>query len=242
MIKIKDYTEQEELSDLNQHPLLFQHPFRLLITGPSGCGKTNLLVNLIKGFEKPKDLGLEFDALYICAKDIYEPKYSKLQEDYTFFDDIEEEDIFKIFKKNKRFLLQLFKKFKKQNLFSPYLDEFITVDDLDPLLKNLVIFDDCITEKDQGKIEDFFIRGRKKNASIIYISQSYYSTPINIRKNCNYFIFFKLQSREIKRIISEIDGGFKIKLYEKCVQKPYDFFMLDLKDKKKRYRRNFEPI
>lgn len=234
-IEIKDYTEPEEFIDPNQNPVMPIHPFKLLITGPSGCGKTNLLLNLIYDH-------LNFDALFICAKDINEPKYSRLQENYTMFDDIEEEDILKIKGKKKLKLLDLFKKYKRETLFCSDVKDFITVDSLDPSLKNLVIFDDCVTERDQSVIEEYFIRGRKKNASIIYLSQSYYSTPINIRKNCYYFIFYKLQPREIKQIIREIDGSLNIDPYKKSIQKPHDFFMLDLKNPKMRYRHNFDPF
>ncbi|GFY45596.1 uncharacterized protein TNIN_106311 [Trichonephila inaurata madagascariensis] len=145
-------------------------------------------------------------------------------------------------------MLELYETFgKKGTLFSSDTKEFITVDDLDPSCKNVVVFDDCMTDKDQKSIEDFFIRGRKKNASIIYLSQSYYRTPIVIRKNCNYLIFFNLQPREIQQIIREIDGSLTkeefSKLYKKCMQQPYDFFMVDLVNPTLRFRKKyFIPI
>lgn len=239
MIKIKDYTQPEEVIDPNQNPLLPIHPFRMLISAGSGSGKTNLLLNLIY------DL-LYFDALYICAKDIFEPKYEKLQSDYTQFNDVELEDLLGVCKKKEREKMsQLYQKFKKETLFVSNQDDMIDVDSLDKSMKNLVVFDDCITDKDQSKILEFFFRARKKNASIIYISQSYYSTPIDIRKNCEYFVFFKLQNRDVMSIIRDIDGSidpneFK-KIYYKAVQKKYDFLVLDLKSEQ-RYRRNFNPI
>ncbi|GFX48864.1 uncharacterized protein TNCV_902461 [Trichonephila clavipes] len=82
MIPIEDYTEVEEFSDSNQHYLLPKHPFRLLIVGASGTGKTNLLLNFIYDY-------LEFDNLFVCAKDMYEPKYAKLKEKYTMFDGVD---------------------------------------------------------------------------------------------------------------------------------------------------------
>lgn len=241
MITIKDYTEPEEFIDPNQNPLLPKSPFRLLILGSSGSGKTNLLVNLIYDY-------LKFDGLFVCAKDVFEPKYSKLQDNFTMFDDIEKEDIIHCKSvKKKESLLELFDKYKKEKvLFSSDSSEFIKVDDLDPSMKNLVIFDDCITEKDQSDIVELFIRGRKKNASMIYLSQSYYATPINIRKNCNYFIFFSLQPKEIQQIIREIDGNLTTEefkeLYKKAIRNRFDFFMLDLVNPDMRYRRNFEPL
>lgn len=234
MIKIKNYTLLEELPDPNQHPLLPKHPFRLLIVGPSGSGKTNLLFNFIYDY-------LKFDALYICAKNIYEPKYSKLREDYTQFEGIERKDILKLKnKKDKEEILKLFKKFKKETLFTSDLKDYIKLDDLNPSLKNLIIFDDCVTEKDQTDIAKLFMMGRHRNASIIYLSQSYYSTPKEIRINCDYFIFFNLQPREMQKIIREIDGSLTKEkfthLYKKAVQEPYDFLMLDLTNPKMRYR------
>jgi DNA polymerase III delta prime subunit len=237
-MEIRNYTEPEEIINSDgKDPLIPKHPFRLLICGPSGCGKTNLLLNFIYDY-------LDFDALYLCAKDINEPKYSKLREKYTMFNNMEKDDILNCKAKRnvKTELLKLFHKFKKETNFSSHLTDFLSIDKLDSSLKNLVIFDDCVTEKDQRRIEDFFIRGRKKNATIIYLTQSYYSTPINIRKNCNYFIFFELQPRDITQIIREIDGRLTSEkfrnLYERCMQKDYDFFMLDLVNKDLRYRKN----
>jgi len=235
-MEVKDYTESDDYADADQHYLIPRHPFRLLITGPSSCGKTNLLLNFIYDY-------LKFDTLYVCAKDIEEPMYSRLKDNYTMFEGIEQQDIKNCKAKNKNKLRTLFNKFKKDTLFSSHLTDFVTVDDLDRSVKNLVVFDDCVTEKDQRSIEDFFIRGRKKNATIVYLSQSYYSTPINIRRNCNYFIFFNLQPREIQQIIREVDGSREFKnMYKSCVQKPYDFFMLDLVTPSLRYRKQFLPI
>ena len=44
-------------------------PYRFLIIGPSGSGKTNLLLNLIQ-----QDSNI-IDKIYLCAKDLDEPKY-----------------------------------------------------------------------------------------------------------------------------------------------------------------------
>ena len=48
---------------------------------------------------------------------------------------------------------------------------------------------------------DLFMRGRKRNTSIIYISHSYFDTPKITLLNCNYFAFFKCYNpKEIDRI------------------------------------------
>ncbi|GFY66226.1 uncharacterized protein TNIN_287711 [Trichonephila inaurata madagascariensis] len=154
MIPIEDYTEVEEFVDSNQHYLLPKHSFRLLIAGASGTGKTNLLLNFIYDY-------LEFDNLFVCAKDMFEPKYAKLKEKYTMFHSVDiNEMLIKYPKKKRKIMLELYETFgKKGTLFSSDTKEFITVDDLDPSCKNVVVFDDCMTDKNQKSIEDFFIRG-----------------------------------------------------------------------------------
>lgn len=48
--------------------------------------------------------------------------------------------------------------------------------------KTILIFDDCVADKDQTKIEKYFLAGRKKNIQCIYLSQSYFKIPQFIRK------------------------------------------------------------
>ena len=45
----------------------------MLVIGPSGSGKTNALLNLIQ--KQDNDL---IDKIYLCAKDLSEPKYQFL--------------------------------------------------------------------------------------------------------------------------------------------------------------------
>ena len=56
-------------------------------------------------------------------------------------------------------------------------DEIIPVKDLDSDSQKIVIFDDFVCDKNQKPLIDYFIRGRHKNCSVIYLSQSYYKTP-----------------------------------------------------------------
>ena len=44
--------------------------------------------------------------------------------------------------------------------------------------KNIVIFDDFICDKNQEPLIDYFIQGRHKNCSVIYLSQSLYKTAV----------------------------------------------------------------
>ena len=53
--------------------------------------------------------------------------------------------------------------------------------------QKIVIFDGYVCDKNQKPLIDYFIRGRHKNCSIIYLSQSFYGTPKDIRLNCSHF-------------------------------------------------------
>lgn len=96
---------------------------------------------------------------------------------------------------------------------------------------SLIVFDDLVLEKNQSKIENFYIRARKKNVSCIYLSQSYYKTPKLIRINARYIILKKLSSvKDLNLILSEFDLGDKdkmLELYKESTQKFTDFLLID---------------
>jgi hypothetical protein len=78
------------------------------------------------------------------------------------------------------------------------------IDEFDKNDNNLIVFDDLVLMKDQSDIQEFMIRGRKKNISVFYLSQSYYKISKLIRINCNYIIIKKLSSlKDLKLILSE---------------------------------------
>ena len=71
--------------------------------------------------------------------------------------------------------------------------------------QKLVIFDDCVCEKNQRQIVDYVIQGRHKNCSVIYLSQSFYKTPRDIRLNGSHNCIYEFpSSRERNMISSEL--------------------------------------
>lgn len=131
----------------------------------------------------------------------------------------------------------------KENMSSlPDLDKF------DKSLNHLVIVDDLVLDKNQTPIIEYFIRARKKNVSVVYISQSYYNTPKIIRNNINYLIILRLSGlRNINMILSEcqlnIEKKELLKIYDEATKKKFHFLLIDLDtDEKDRYRFNFKPI
>lgn len=161
--KLKNYSSDVKYNK-KRNPLAPETPSRILIIGQTGSGKTNLLLNLIY------DL-LPWTKLYVYAKNLHEDKYKSLQE------------VCREAEKKQR---QQFAKFDSSE------ESIVAVDDLDPKEHNLLVFDDFLTDfAAQSKIADLFIRGRKHNATIIYLTQSYFNTPKLVRLQCNYLILFK---------------------------------------------------
>jgi len=78
------------------------------------------------------------------------------------------------------------------------------LDKMDKKVNHLVCFDDLVLSKDQSQIENYYIRARKLNCSVIYLSQSFFRIPKIIRNNCSYMAILKLSgNREVNMILSE---------------------------------------
>ena len=78
--------------------------------------------------------------------------------------------------------------------------------------QKLIIFDDYVCEKNQRQIIDYLIQGRHKNCSVIYLTQSFYKTPRDIRLNCTHFCIFDFPSSRERNIISSELGVDKEKI------------------------------
>lgn len=113
-----------------------------------------------------------------------------------------------------------------------------------------MVFDDLIkgTPKEFTIINEVYLRGRKLGITSIFLSQSYYDTPLFIRQNVSYVIFKKIQSKkDFKRIISEysldVPEEELIRVYNEIMKGNFlNFLMIDLDHADKRYRFNFTPI
>ena len=105
-------------------------------------------------------------------------------------------------------------------------DKIIAIGDMDyEDNQKLVIFDDYVCEKYQRQIVDYFIQGRHKNCSVIYLSQSFYKTPRDIRLNCSYYCVFEFpSSRERNMISSEL--GVDKDLFKKATKNCIHFNIL----------------
>ena len=103
--------------------------------------------------------------------------------------------------------------------------------------KVLIVFDDMIShvisnKKAQQILKGLFIRCRKLNISLCFLTQSYFSVPKDVRLNCTSYIIFKLNSnRELQNIAinDSADIYYKdfVKIYRDCTKEPYNFLTID---------------
>ncbi len=111
--------------------------------------------------------------------------------------------------------------------------------------QHIVIFDDLVLEKDQKKMNEFYIRGRKKGVSVCYLSQSFFKIPKVIRTNCNYFVILKLSGkRDLNLILSEFELGVSKKelmdMYEYATKEKFNVLLIDVEaPKETKFRKNF---
>ena len=83
-------------------------------------------------------------------------------------------------------------------------DEIIPVEELQVDNQKIVVFDDLVCESNQNSIMNYFINGWHRNCCVIYLTQTSYKVPKNIRDNCSHFCIFRFLPRENKRIADEI--------------------------------------
>ena len=187
----------------------------MLIIGPSGSGKTNTLLHLINNLHP-------IDKIYFYAKDLSEPKYE-----------------FLITKREQAEIKNL----NDPHAFIEYSNDMDDVlDDINNYNKNrnkkvLIVFDDVIADimsskKFKAIIKELFIRCRKLNISIVFITQSYFKTPKDARLNSTHYVIMKIQSRkELQNITQENSGDidFKdfLKTYKDYTSEPYPCMIIN---------------
>ena len=227
MLNLDDIVSNKKKSSLEHN----DWPFRMLIIGTSGSGKTNTLLHLIDKFHP-------IDKIYLYAKDTDEEKYQYLI--------------------NKREQVGI-KNLNDPHAFMEYSNDMNDVlENINNYNKNrdkklLIIFDDMIadimrSEKLKAIVKELFIRCRKLNISIVFITQSYFRTPKDVRLNSTHIVMKIGNEKELKSTAEENSGhlDFKdfFKIYNYCTNEPYSFMMVDTRPTARvTFKKNFnEPI
>ena len=91
-----------------------------------------------------------------------------------------------------------------------------------------MIVDMLSNKKRNPIVTELFIKGRKLSMSFVFITQSYFAVPKNIRRNLTDQFTMKIpKKRELQKIAfthsSDIDFHDFINLYEKCTAKKHIF-------------------
>ena len=76
------------------------------------------------------------------------------------------------------------------------IDEY----NIDQKRKILIVFDDMIADIIKNKklnsiVTELFIRGRKLNISLVFITQSYFKVPKDVRLNTTHIFISKIPSK-----------------------------------------------
>ena len=118
-------------------------------------------------------------------------------------------------------------------------DVYENINDYKPSRKRkiLIIFDDMIADimnniKFQAIIKELFIRCRKLNISLVFITQSYFSVPKDVRLNTTHYFIMKINNkRELQNIAinhsADIDYKDFMKIYRECTKEPFNFLTID---------------
>ena len=87
-------------------------------------------------------------------------------------------------------------------------------------------------KKFQAIIKKLFFRCRKLNISLVFITQSYFPVPEDVRLNSTHYLIIKIKNqRELRNIeinySTDIDYKYFIKIYKECTKEPYYFLTID---------------
>ena len=178
----------------------------------------------------------DIDKIYLYAKDPYEKKYQYLI--------------------NKREKVGL-NNFNDPKAFIEYSkdmqDVYKNIEDYNPIKKRkiLIVFDDVTADMISNNklnpiVTELFIRDRKLNISIVFITQSYFKVPKDVRLNSTDFFIMQIPNkRELQQIALNYSSDIHFKdfmnIYKKCTTEPYSFLVNDTtlpSDNPLRFRKN----
>ncbi|ESP00786.1 hypothetical protein LOTGIDRAFT_173054 [Lottia gigantea] len=186
-----------------KHSEIFpSNPMLMCICDSSGSGKTHLTFNMLT----TPNL-LDFDSLYIYTT-TPEQSYYQFLKALEYLPKKDVQDIFKYYEDNEVEIKDILDTYIKEKnpSFNPsdikvFLTKNVNILDLskiDSERKNLIVFDDCVAQRNQAVQQEFFTKGRHHNCHCIYQSQSFYA-------NC--FLLFELNDRDLSQIIQSINHG-----------------------------------
>ena len=218
MISFDDYVNENKTEHDKNWPYIPDKPHRILIIGRSGSGKTNVLLNLIEN----------------------QPYHNQ----YQYLINKRQSVGINHFKDPKAFIEysnDMRDVYKNINYYNPDKENKISI-----------VFNDMIAAMIHNKkldsiVTELFIRGRKFNISLVFITKSYFKVPKDVRLNTTHFFISKIpNNRELQQIAinqsSDISTKDFTNIYRKGTAEPYSFLVNDTtlaSDNPLRFRRLF---
>ena len=95
-----------------------------------------------------------------------------------------------------------------------------------------MIADIMTNKKCQTITKELFIRCRKQNISLVFITQSYFTVTKDVRLNSTHYLIMKINDRKELQNIGinhSTDTDYKdfVKIYRECTTKPYSFLTIN---------------
>ena len=118
-------------------------------------------------------------------------------------------------------------------------DVYENIGDYDPNRKRkiLIVFNGMIADimtnkKFKAIIKVLFIRCRKLNVSLVFITKSYFYVPKDVRLNSTHYLIMKINNKKELRNIAinhpaDIDYNDFVNIYRACTKKPYSVLTID---------------
>ena len=216
MINLDSITNENNKEHNEKWPYIPDHPYRFLIISGSRSGKANALFNLIREQDKRNVT----DKIFLYEKDLNKPKYEYL-----------------IKKREDLGIKYLNDPNAYNECFNAVDDVYENINDYNPRREKLIVFDDMIVDimtnrRFQTIIKELFIRCRKLNISLVFITQSYFSVPKDVRLNSTRCLIMKINNkRELQNIAvnhsANIDYQEFMEIYKECTKEPYNFLTID---------------
>ena len=104
--------------------------------------------------------------------------------------------------------------------------------------KMLLVYDDMIADMINNKklnsiVTELFIRGKKLNISLVFITQSYFKVLKDVKLSTIHFFISKIPNkREIKQIATNHSSDISTKnfenIYKRYTAAPYSFWLMTL--------------
>ena len=105
-------------------------------------------------------------------------------------------------------------------------DVYENINDYNPIRKRqkIIVFHDMIADimtnkKFQERIKELFITCRKLNYSLVFITQSYFSVPKDVRLNSTHYLIMKINNRkELQNILIDHSTDIDHKDFMKIIE------------------------